>query len=130
MAPRLRSTKAWTAFGHPDPADDEGGEADEGENCVNRSMLWAKRGSHWTGCGPAIRLRHGLPHPRLAGLEGTAGGQLHPVAPAAEAARLDEAGPPQGLLRHNQARPEADPAGDLVGLGLDRPPQDGGGRRA
>ncbi len=76
---------------HADPTDDQGGEADQRQElCEPLDALGEAR----IGIGPAAdlpaRLRGALTHPRFHRIEGGARGQLDPVAPPAEAARLDE----------------------------------------
>jgi hypothetical protein len=103
---RFRSTKAVTALATPTPPTSSAVSPTSVRNCEKRRMLLVKRGSRHLG----ERLRQAL-------VRIPAGRQREAVAPAHEAPGLQEPARPQRLLRHDQARPEADPVRDLVGLG-------------
>ena len=104
-----------------DPADEERGQADEGQEL--RETLDVA-GKARIGVDPRADLPPGLRE----GLVGSRGDALEvgvarsrralkPVGPAHEAHRLQEPGGAQGRLRDQQARPEADAARDLVRFG-------------
>ncbi|MGX0998863.1 hypothetical protein AB7M38_006155 [Bradyrhizobium diazoefficiens] len=119
--------------GDADAADQQRGEADQRQELREAAdvALELRRGVGAAADFPA-GLRRGVAR---IGDEGVGRalvvggiGQLHPVDPAHQAAGLDQAGGPQARLADQEARAEADAAGELVGLGFDRAADLEGGR--
>ena len=104
---------------HADPADDEGGEADEREELgealdpLGEARIGVVARAHLEP-----RLGQGLLHRGVDGGQARVVGLRHlqAVGEAVEAARLDQAGGAQGGQRDQQARTEADAGADPVGL--------------
>ena len=121
IASRLRSRWLFTALATPTPPTSSAVSPTMVRNCVKRSTLRSS-------CGEALLRRADFPAgfrqlrargcgDRLARrIAGVAVGQPQAIMPAHQAAGLQQAGRAQRGLADQQARAEADAAGELVGL--------------
>ena len=125
MTSRLRSRWFFTALATPTPPT---------SNAVSptRVRYWVNRSTSRSSCGEAlVRVRMSQPacgkcaarlrrHRLGCGVGVVARRQPQTVMPAHQAAGLQQSGRPQRLLADQEARAEADAAGELVGLARER----------
>ena len=117
----LAVDEAAHGIGDADAAHHQRGQADQRQELGEAAdvAVELRRGVEARARPPAgvgeggLRRRHrGL----QARIRPAAARQRHAVAPADQAARLDQPAGAQALLRHHEPRTELEPAGDLVGL--------------
>ena len=126
----LAVDEAAHRIGDADAADQQRGQADEGQelrealDVAGKARIGVERASGCPSRPPAAAgsASAAICGPAPASVDSVRR-QDEAVGPAHEAAGLDEAGGPQGLLRDEEPRPEADAVGDLVGLGDEARPQ-------
>ena len=123
MTSRLRSRWLFTALATPTPPTSSAVSPTRVRNCVKRSTLRSSAGE------ALVRVRISQPASgncalaaatALRGVARAGLRQSQAIVPAHQAAGLHQAGRAQRRLADQQARAEADAAGELVGLGQER----------